>query len=127
MSERDQSHRYTLHVAGTVDAGDGGGGGSGGGGGGSGDGGGGCEGGYSGGGEGGEGGGGGGGDGGGEGVGCLTSRQHNSVSQGRVCSGSYACCHTEIEAEDQTCYLTQSRCIDTRPIRTSADPRHLAE
>ena len=29
--------------------------------------------------------------------GCLTSQQHASVSQGRICSDNLACCHTEIE------------------------------
>ena len=35
-------------------------------------------------------------------VGCLTSQQHASVSQGRICSRQFTCCHTEIEAADQT-------------------------
>ena len=35
-------------------------------------------------------------------VGCLTSQQHASVSQGRIC------CHTEIEVTDQIFHLTQS-------------------
>ena len=30
-------------------------------------------------------------------VGCLTSQQHASLSQGRICSDSFICCHTEIE------------------------------
>ena len=30
-------------------------------------------------------------------VGCLTSQQHASVSQGRICSDIFTCCHTEIE------------------------------
>ena len=38
-------------------------------------------------------------------VGCLTSQRHESVSQGRICSDNFTCCHTEI---DQTFYLTQS-------------------
>ena len=33
-------------------------------------------------------------------VGCLTSQQHESVSQGRICSDSFTCCHTEIEVAD---------------------------
>ena len=41
-------------------------------------------------------------------VGCLTSQQHASVSQGRICSDNCTCCHTEIEVEDPTFYLTQS-------------------
>ena len=42
-------------------------------------------------------------------VGCLTSQQHASVSQGRICSDSFTCCHTEIDAADPTFYLTQSQ------------------
>ena len=34
-------------------------------------------------------------------VGCLTSQQQASVSQGRICSNNFRCCHTEIEAADQ--------------------------
>ena len=30
-------------------------------------------------------------------VACLTSQQHSSVSQGRICSDSCTCCHTETE------------------------------
>ena len=55
-------------------------------------------------------------------VGCLTSQQHASVSQGRICSDNFTCCHTEIEAADQTFYLTQSQYTDTGPISPSADP-----
>ena len=39
-------------------------------------------------------------------VGCLTSQQHASVSQGRICSDNFTCCHTEIEVADPTFYLT---------------------
>ena len=53
-------------------------------------------------------------------VGCLTSQQHASVSQGRICTDNFTCCHTEIEAADQTFHLTQSQYTDTGP--TSADP-----
>ena len=55
-------------------------------------------------------------------VGCLTSRQHASVSQGRICTDNITCCHTEIEAADQTFYLTQSQYTDTGPTSPSADP-----
>ena len=41
-------------------------------------------------------------------VGCLTSQQHASVSQGRICSDKFTSCHTEIEVADQTFHLTQS-------------------
>ena len=55
-------------------------------------------------------------------VGCLTSQQQASVSQGRICSDKFTCCHTEIEAADPTFYLTQSQYTDTRPTSPSADP-----
>ena len=32
---------------------------------------------------------------------CLTSQQQASVSQGRICTGNFTCCHTEIEVADQ--------------------------
>ena len=46
-------------------------------------------------------------------VGCLTSQQQASVSQGRICSENLTCCHTEIEVADPTFYLTQSQYTDT--------------
>ena len=55
-------------------------------------------------------------------VGCLLSQQHASVSQGRICSDNFTCCHTEIEVADQTFYLTQSQYTDTRLTSPSADP-----
>ena len=55
-------------------------------------------------------------------VGCLTSKQQASVSQGRICSDNFTCCHTEIEVADQTFYLTQSQYTDTGPTSPSADP-----
>ena len=55
-------------------------------------------------------------------VGCLTSQQHASVSQGRICSDNFTCCHTEIEVADQTFHLTQAQYIDTEPTSPSADP-----
>ena len=55
-------------------------------------------------------------------VGSLTSQQHASVSQGRICTDNFTCCHTEIEAADQTFYLTQSQYTDTGPTSPSADP-----
>ena len=55
-------------------------------------------------------------------VGCLTSQQHASVSQGRICTDNSTCCHTEIEAADQTFHLTQSQYTDTGPTSSSADP-----
>ena len=53
---------------------------------------------------------------------CLTSQQHASVSQGRICSDNFTCCHTQIEAADPTFYLTQSQYTDTGPTSPSADP-----
>ena len=55
-------------------------------------------------------------------VGCLTSQQHASVSQGRICSDNFTCCHTETEVADQTFYLTQSQYTDAGPTSPSADP-----
>ena len=55
-------------------------------------------------------------------VGYLTSQQHASVSQGRICSDNFTCCHTEIEVADQTFHLTQSQYTDTGPTSPSTDP-----
>ena len=55
-------------------------------------------------------------------VACLTSQQHASVSQGRICTDNFTCCHTEIEAADQTFHLTQSQYTDAGPTSPSADP-----
>ena len=55
-------------------------------------------------------------------VGCLTSQQPASVSQGRICMDNFTCCHTEIEVADQTFHLTQSQYTDTGPTSPSADP-----
>ena len=44
---------------------------------------------------------------------CLTSQQHASVSQGRICSYNFTCYHSEIEVTDQTFHLTQSQYTDT--------------
>ena len=55
-------------------------------------------------------------------VGCLTSQQHASVSQGRICSDNFTYCHTEMEAADQTFHLTQSQYTHTGPTSPSADP-----
>ena len=48
------------------------------------------------------------------------------VSQGRICSDKFTCCHTEIEVADQTFYLTQSQYTDTAPTSASADPGRVA-
>ena len=55
-------------------------------------------------------------------VGCLTSQQQASVSQGRICSDNFTCCHTEIEVTDQTFHLSQSQYTDTGPTSPSTDP-----
>ena len=57
-------------------------------------------------------------------VGCLTSQQQASVSQGRICTDNFTCCHTEIRIQvaDPTFYLTQSQYTDTGPTSPSADP-----
>ena len=55
-------------------------------------------------------------------VGCLTFQQHASVSQGRICSDSFTCCHTEIEVADQTLHLIQSQYTDTGPTNPSTNP-----
>ena len=55
-------------------------------------------------------------------VGCLTSQQHASVSQGRICSDDFTCCHTETEVVDQTFHLTQLQYTDTGLTSPSADP-----
>ena len=53
---------------------------------------------------------------------CITSQQHASVSHGRTYLDKFMCCHTKIEAADQTFYLTQSQYIDTGLTNPSADP-----
>ena len=55
-------------------------------------------------------------------VGCLTSQQHASVSQGRICSDNLTSCRTETEVADPTVHLTQSQYTDTGPTSPSADP-----
>ena len=54
-------------------------------------------------------------------VGCLTSQKHASVSPGRILTDNFTCCHTEIEAADQTLYLIQSQFTDTGPTSPRAD------
>ena len=55
-------------------------------------------------------------------VGCLTSQQHEGVSQGRTCTDNFTCCHTEVEVADPTFYLTQSQYTDTELTSPSTDP-----
>ena len=56
-------------------------------------------------------------------VGCLTSQQQASVSQGRISEDNCTCCHTETEVADQTFDLTQSQYTDTGRTIPSADRR----
>ena len=51
---------------------------------------------------------------------CLTSQQHASVSHGRICSDNCKCCHTEMEAADETFSHTQLQYTDTGPTRRLA-------
>ena len=55
-------------------------------------------------------------------VACFTSEQHASASQEWICTDNFTCCHPEVEAADQTFYLTQSQYTDTRPTSPSVDP-----
>ena len=55
-------------------------------------------------------------------VGCLTSQQHASVSQGRICTDNFTRSHTEKEVTDETFHLTQSQYTDTGPTSPSTDP-----
>ena len=55
-------------------------------------------------------------------VGCLTSQQQASVSQGRICSDNFTCCHPGIEVPDPTFHLTQSQYTDIGPASPSPDP-----
>ena len=55
-------------------------------------------------------------------AGCLTSKQHASVSQGRICSDNFTCCYTEIEVAGKTFHLTQSQYTDTGPTSPCTDP-----
>ena len=55
-------------------------------------------------------------------VGCLTSQQHQSVSQGRVCTDNFTCFHAETEVADQTIRLTLSQHTDTGSTSPSTDP-----
>ena len=52
----------------------------------------------------------------------LMSLQHPCVSKGWICSYNCTCCHTEIEAADQTFYFIQSKYTDTGPTSLSNDP-----
>ena len=60
--------------------------------------------------------------GGGGGVGWLLNVLANMLVYLRDGSAQFTCCHTEIEAADQTFYLTQSHYTDTGPNSLSAGP-----
>ena len=53
-------------------------------------------------------------------LGCLTSQQHASVSQGRICSDNFKCCHTEIEVSIKLSN-SPSHSTDTGPTSPSTD------
>ena len=55
-------------------------------------------------------------------VGCITSQQHASVSQGRMYTDNFTYWPTEIEVAGQTFYITQSQYSDTRPTSPNTDP-----
>ena len=42
-------------------------------------------------------------------VGCLTSQQHASVSQGQIRTDRFTCCHTETEVADQAFAMLVSK------------------
>ena len=52
----------------------------------------------------------------------LTSQQHASASQGRICSDNFTCCHTDIEVANQTFHLIQSQYPYTGSTSPSTDP-----
>ena len=52
---------------------------------------------------------------------CLTSQTQAGVSQKRICSDKFTCCHTETEAAGHTIHLTQSQYTDTGSTSPSAD------
>ena len=56
-------------------------------------------------------------------VGCLPSLQHASASQVRICLDNFTCCHAEIAAAGQICYLTPSDSLytDTGPASPNID------
>ena len=49
-------------------------------------------------------------------VGCLTSQQHASESQGRMYSDNFTCCHTEIEVANQTVHLSHNIQTPGQPV-----------
>ena len=55
-------------------------------------------------------------------VACVTSQPHACILQGLMCQDICTCCHTEIEVENEMCFLTQSEYTDTRSTSLSTDP-----
>ena len=55
-------------------------------------------------------------------VACLMSQQHASITQGRIWSDNFTCCHTGIEVADHTFYVTQSQYTDTGPTSPNRWP-----
>ena len=53
---------------------------------------------------------------------CLTSQQHASVSQGRICTDNFTCCHTEIQSCRFNFPSHPSQYTDTGPASHSTDP-----
>ena len=47
---------------------------------------------------------------------CLTSQQRASVSQGRICTDNFMCCHTEIEVADLSTSPSHSILTPGRPV-----------
>ena len=45
-------------------------------------------------------------------VGCLTSQQHASVFQGRICSDNCTCCHTETEVAESVTEQVYTKALD---------------
>ena len=58
-------------------------------------------------------------------VGWLMPQQQAGISQGRICSENCACCHTQIEAADQTRCLAKSQFAETGPTSPRVDPTTL--
>ena len=53
----------------------------------------------------------------------LTSQQHASISQGRICEDNCTCCHIETEVADPTWFLTQPHYADAE--LTSSSTYHI--
>ena len=48
-------------------------------------------------------------------------KAHVKYCKERICLANCRCCHTELKVADQTCCLTQSQRLDTRPTDPSSD------